>query len=322
MNPPQINAAPPSPRVSVLVPARNEEQNLAACLASLASQAAVDYELIVIDDNSSDRTAEIARSFSRVHLISAGPLPAAWCGKQHALNCGVQHARGEWLLFTDADTVHAAGSLARAIAEAQQFGAALLSYSPRQVVRTAWERAVMPVVFAELARAYRPVEVSDPASPAAAANGQYLLMRRDAYEAIGGHAAVRASLLEDVALARLAKQRGLVIRFRYAGDAVSTRMYRSFAALREGWTKNLALLFPRARRLATLRMAEFALITGSAAAAVAAFGSAHAGAGAICVAISVSLYAIFLRRIVRAHFGWLSNLLAIFGLPIFALLLR
>ena len=122
--------------------------------------------------------------------MDAGPLPAGWSGKNNALTAGVRQAKGEWLLFTDADTVHRPGSLARALAEAQAQGAALLSYSPEQEVHGFWERAVMPVIFAELAGRYRPTEVSDPASPVAAANGQYLLVSREAYDAVGGHAAI------------------------------------------------------------------------------------------------------------------------------------
>ena len=126
----------------------------------------------------------------------------------------------------------------------RQHGAALLSYSPEQEVHGFWEKAVMPVIFAELAATYQPSLVSDPRSPAAAANGQYILIAREAYDAIGGHAAVSGSLLEDVALAKAVKASGRRIFFRFGGDAVRTRMYRSFAQLREGWTKNLALLFP------------------------------------------------------------------------------
>ena len=115
----------------------------------------------------------------------------------------------------------------------------------------------MPVIFAELAATYRPKEVSDPNSAAAAANGQYLLIRRDAYDAIGGHAAVATTILEDVELAKRVKQAGYKLQFRQS-DVVSTRMYRTFPQMWEGWTKNLALLFPHPRRLAALRLVEFA----------------------------------------------------------------
>ena len=148
--------------VSVIVPARNEEACLARCLESLAAQAGIAFEVIVVDDASTDRTAEIARSFiavgvpgrTRVTVISAPPLPENWTGKNNAMCAGARVAEGEWLLFTDADTFHKPGSLARAVAEAEQHGASLLSYSPEQEVRTFLEKAVMPVIFAELAATY------------------------------------------------------------------------------------------------------------------------------------------------------------------------
>jgi glycosyltransferase involved in cell wall biosynthesis len=250
------------PAVSVIVPARNEEAGLGPCLESLLAQAAVDHEIIVVDDGSTDRTREIAQSFPGVRLTAAPPLPAGCSGKCNAAQHGAKLAHAPWLLFTDADTVHRPGSLVRALAEAQKHGAALLSYSPRQEVRGFWERAVMPLVFSDLAAVYQPKQVCDPSSPLAAANGQYLLITREAYQAVGGHAAVGHTLLEDVALALAVKRSGRRIRFRYGGDAVSTRMYRNFAQLCEGWTKNLALLFPATLGLAARRAVEFALMTG------------------------------------------------------------
>jgi len=338
--------------VSVIVPARNEEACLRACLESLVGQDGVDFETIVVDDSSTDRTREIALSFPSVKMIDPGPLPEGWTGKNNALAAGARQAAGKWLLFTDADTIHRPGSLARGLEEAKRHGAALLSYSPDQEVRGFWEKAVMPVIFAELASTYQPSEVSDPASPAAAANGQYLLISREAYDAVGGHAAVantlledvalaravKASgrkiyfrygghaavantLLEDVALARAVKASGRKIYFRYGGDAVRTRMYRSFAQLREGWTKNLALLFPSPVRLALLRLTEFVLIVGSAAVAVAWFqGGRRQVAGALGL-LAILLFSFFVRRIRNAHFSWDANLLALFGLPLFSYLL-
>lgn len=234
-----------SPEVSIIVPARNEEVCLGDCLQSLVGQDGISYEIIVVDDQSTDRTRAIAESFANVRVISPGLLPAGWTGKNNALTAGVKEARGEWLLFTDADTVHGAGSLARAVAEAKEQRADLLSYSPQQIVKTFWERAVMPVVFAELAAEYPPEKVRDQSSGVVAANGQYILARRQAYEAAGGHAGVGKEILEDVALARAFRAAGLRVYFRYGGDAVRARMYRTWGELREGWTKNLALLFPR-----------------------------------------------------------------------------
>jgi glycosyltransferase involved in cell wall biosynthesis len=237
-------AVPQHPAVSVIVPARNEEACLADCLQSLVAQSGVPFEIIVVDDHSTDRTREIATSFPEVRVIEAAPLPDGWTGKNNAVTTGARQSRGEWLLFTDADTVHLPGSLAGALKEAHDNGAELLSYSPEQIAVTFWEMATLPIVFAELARQYSPSKVSDPASPIAAANGQYILIRRDTYDAVGGHAAIAADILEDVALARAVKSSGRKILFRYAATSVRTRMYRNYRQLRDGWTKNLMLLFP------------------------------------------------------------------------------
>lgn len=242
----------------MIIPARNEEASLRSCLESLTTQTGVNFEIIVIDDHSTDRTRDIAKAFTNVRVIEAGPLPSGWTGKNNAVATGARGARGEWLLFTDADTIHLPGSLARALAEAQDNNADLLSYSPEQIAVTFWEIAILPVVFSELARQYPPSRVSDPNSPEAAANGQYILIRRETYDSIGGHTAVASEILEDVALARRVKAARGRIRFRYSGS-VRTRMYRNFAQLREGWTKNLALLFPNPGKLAMKSLVVWAI---------------------------------------------------------------
>ena len=376
------------PVVSIIVPARNEEASLPACLQSLIAQTGIDYEIIVVDDDSTDRTAEIALSFTNkagvavdeeigldatdydttgkgmassragndldktngtagsralpasvsfggdeppastdvrvrpaVHLISALPIPANWTGKNNAMAAGATVAKGKWLLFTDADTVHKPGSLARAVAEAEEHGADLLSYSPEQEVRAFWEKAIMPVIFAELATAYPPQAVNDPASPIAAANGQYLMISREAYDAVGGHAAIADNLLEDVAMARLIKSSGRKIFFRYGGDVIRTRMYRSFAQLREGWTKNLALLFPHPITLALLRSAEFMLILANVVIVVWAGLSGRSNLALQASLLTIILAGWFWIRIRKAHFPAGSSWIAICGLPFFAYLL-
>jgi cellulose synthase/poly-beta-1,6-N-acetylglucosamine synthase-like glycosyltransferase len=309
------------PRVSVIVPARNEEASLAACLQSLVKQENVSFEVIVVDDASSDGTRPIAEQFSGITIVDAPALPAGHTGKNNALTAGAAQAAGQWLLFTDADTVHAPGSLAMSLAEAEKRGVSLLSYSPQQEVEGVLERAVMPVIFAELAVTYRPSQVSDPTSTAAAANGQYLLVQREAYDAVGGHAAMACAILEDVALARAVKRSGRKIFFRYAGDAVHTRMYRSFAQLREGWTKNLALLFPAPGQLAVLRFTEFILIVGSGIVASLAYHDRRTRVAALLLAGCLTGFGFLWKRIRNAHFSWDANLLAVFGLPVFAYLL-
>jgi len=301
--------------VSVIIPARNEEACLGDCLQSLVAQSGIAFEIIVVDDHSTDRTREIASSFLDLILLEAGPLPAGWTGKNNAVTTGARHARGQWLLFTDADTIHLPGSLARAIAEAEKDNAKLLSYSPEQIAVTVWEMATLPVVFAELARQYPPSIVSDPASPSAAANGQFILVPRYTYDAVGGHAAVAADILEDVALARAVKRSGRRIRFRYAPDAVRTRMYRNYRQLRDGWTKNLALLFPRPVWLA----AKMVALWGTPWLVLLLAYATHHWRWSI---ISAATFAYLVTRLMRANFTWAKEILgALIGMPMFAYLL-
>jgi glycosyltransferase involved in cell wall biosynthesis len=306
-----------TPEVSIIIPARNEEVSLGACLQSLAAQTGVTFEILVVDDGSTDRTREITRNFAGVRVLSAGRLIEGWTGKNNAVVTGANQARGNWLLFTDADTVHKPGSLARAVKEAAREQADLLSYSPEQVVATFSERAVMPVVFAELAAQYPPERVRDQRSKVVAANGQYILVRRNAYDSVGGHAAVATEILEDVALARLFRNAGFHICFRYGGDAVRTRMYRTWPQLREGWTKNLALLFPRPGKLALQSL--FSWLTAWLALGVGALGAIRQNVVTIGIAFFwLPVY----RRVRTAHFATANNLIAItFGLPLFAYLL-
>ena len=259
---------------------------------------------------------------SRVTLISAPPLPENWTGKNNAMSAGAKIAKGKWLLFTDADTIHKPGSLARAVAEAEEHGVALLSYSPEQEVRTFVEKAVMPVIFAELAATYPPSKVRDPNSPIAAANGQYLLISREAYEALGGHTKIANDLLEDVAMAKLVKSSGRKIWFRYAPDAVRTRMYRSWTQMKEGWTKNLALLFHSVWALACWRMSEFLLACSLLVGAIEMRVITHLWGPSVfqlVLALLGTLY--FWMRIRHAHFSFSRSLLAFVGLPLVAYLL-
>ena len=232
----------PDQCVSAIVPARNEERTIVQAVISLAEQPAV-REIVVVNDQSSDSTGGILQRLSakqpKLRVFETGPLPPGWVGKNHAAWLGGKQAACDWLLFTDADAVHLPGSAARALAEAGFSGADLVSYSPGQEMRTWWERALIPFVFCRLSQLYSYAAVNDPDSPAAAANGQYLMIRRDIYERIGGHEAVHAEVLEDVALARLAKSAGFRLHFGPGDQICRVRMYSSFRAMWEGWSKNL-----------------------------------------------------------------------------------
>lgn len=234
--------------VSAIIPARNEEASVARAVESVAAQPEIG-EVIVVNDQSTDRTgeilAELAARIPKVRVLETGALPSGWTGKNYALSVGAAAARGEWLLFTDADTFHLPGSTARALADAKEHDAALVSYSPEQEMETFWERALIPRVFWMLSSRYSFERVNNPALPDAAANGQFLLIRRETYAGIGGHAAISADVLEDVAMARRVKSGGCGLYFANGTGIVRTRMYRSFETMWAGWTKNLYLLVGR-----------------------------------------------------------------------------
>ena len=228
--------------VSAIIPARNEEASIARAVESVAAQLEI-WEVIVVDDQSSDRTgailAELAGRIPKLRVIRNDHLPRGWIGKNYAASVGAAAATGDWLLFTDADTYHYPGSARRALGDAVDHNAMLVSYSPEQEMETFWERVLIPFVYCRLAARFSFARVNDPHSSDAAANGQFLMVLRDVYQAIGGHEAVAGQTLEDVAIARAVKQCGYGIYFTAPMGVVRTRMYRSFEAMWQGWTKNL-----------------------------------------------------------------------------------
>jgi glycosyltransferase involved in cell wall biosynthesis len=253
--------------------------------------------------------------------VITAPEPAPGItGKCNALIAGAKETTAKWLLFTDADTVHYPGSLAAAVHEAETRDIDLLSYSPEQEVDSWGELTLMPVVFADLVRVYPPERVNDPADPAVAANGQYILVRHEVYNTLGGHQVVANKVLEDVELARLFKASGHNILFRHGAGLVRTRMYRSFRAMCEGWTKNLVLLFRHTLWLALIRSLEFILILGLPVVAAVRL-SRHHPTELVLLSGAVFFYLLFLIRIRRAHFPTRANLMALFGLPLFVVLL-
>lgn len=232
------------PALSVIVPARDEERTIERCVRSLLAQT-LDAEIIVVDDRSTDRTPEILatlqREASRVRVVRGEPLPDGWIGKPWALAQGVRAAHGEWLLFTDADSWHHPAACASVLGFAVDRGADAVTLGTYQELGTLGERATLPSVLGLILLACGSFEdLNDPRKPdAALANGQYILVRRAAYEALGGHAALRGAIVEDVGFARRLKADG---RFRLliAGGEhlVRVRMYDSLGAVWRGFTKN------------------------------------------------------------------------------------
>ena|SRR5271170_553786 len=227
---------------TAIVPARNEEAVISACVESLAIQSEIG-EVFVINDQSTDATASIVERLScqipKLRLLATGELPTGWVGKNNAVWLGAREAHGQWLLFTDADAVQEKDSTAKALAIAAEEDAVMVSFSPEQVMETWYEKSLIPYVYCRLGNKFSFKEVNDPRKTAAAANGQFLLIRKDVYEAVGGHASVASDVVEDVALAKRVKGAGYRIWFGSGKGMVRVRMYRTFAAMWEGWKKNL-----------------------------------------------------------------------------------
>ncbi|MFI5273896.1 MAG: glycosyltransferase [Ktedonobacterales bacterium] len=235
------------PRVSIIVPARDEERNIRACVESLLAQQYPNFEVLVVDDASTDRTPEILASLARAHplgerlrVLRVSSLPPGWAGKPHALQVGSEAATGDWLLFTDADTRHEPQALASAVAAAQAEGVDLLTLGTMQELPDFWGRVLMPMAYMGISMEYPPSQVNRPESPIAIANGQYLLIKRATFQQLGGYATehMRATVVDDRDLARAVKRAGGRMRMLDGRDLVRTRMYHSLAEHWRGWGKN------------------------------------------------------------------------------------
>jgi len=230
--------------VSVVIPARNESSTIATVVGSILATTYHPIELIVVDDRSTDDTAAIVERFSdpRLRLVKGERLPDGWYGKPWACLQGYRAAKGEILLFTDADTWHAPELLARAVGALQREKAGLVTVAPLQRCVTFWERVVMPQIWLLLALRYHPGAVNRARRERdVIANGQFILTTREAYEAVGTHAAVRHQVAEDLALAQAFLRHGRKLHFTFAERLMETRMYQGLSQLIEGWSKNIYL---------------------------------------------------------------------------------
>lgn len=233
------------PLVSVVLPARNEALNIDACLRSVLASTWPNLEVVVVDDHSEDGTGAIARRVAeadaRVRVIEAPDLPEGWFGKQWACHTGARDARGAILCFIDADTRHGTELLARSVNALRARRSDLFTVAGRQEMRTFWEKVVQPVVFAILLLRYGGMErMSRSTRPRdKIANGQFLMITREAYDRSGGHAAVRDHVAEDLRLAQRFTEEGLAVHMVLAPEHLSTRMYTSLREIRKGWGKNV-----------------------------------------------------------------------------------
>lgn len=266
----RAEGADEAPLVSVIVPARDEAANIETCVRSLTRSRYPAFEVLVVDDRSRDGTGEIAARVSpgrarRLEVIRGSELPDGWFGKPWACWQGYRRARGELLLFTDADTRHEPDLLGRAVAAMEEDGVDLLTVTGRQLMGSFWEKVIQPQVFFLLVLRYH--DLREPVGPdrwqSALAGGQFILVRRETYEEVGGHERVKSEVVEDMRLAQETCRRGGRISVREGEDALATRMYRSLGEVLEGWTKNLATGMRQAVAGVPGRLAPGAAVVGT-----------------------------------------------------------
>ncbi len=259
------------PRVSVIVPARDEGRSIRACVESLLAQDYPNVEVIVVDDASTDATPAILEDVlasplactGRLRVVRVEALPEGWAGKPHALHTGASQATGKWLLFTDADTSHAPAALRSALRRAQHDHADLFSIITAQDTPDFWGRVIIPIAAMGISMLYPPSRVNDPKSEMALANGQFLLIKREMYERVGGYAnpRLRATLVDDRDLAYEVKRAGGRLELVDGRELTRTRMYQSLREHWNGWGKNADLGSPGGALLFPIMLAGLPLVS-------------------------------------------------------------
>lgn len=229
----------PSPLVSIILPVRNQAKTVMDCARSLIGLRYPNKEIIIVDGASTDGTRDQIHQFKNdVTILEEEPLPQGWVGKNWACNQGYLKAKGDLLLFTDGDSVHGTDSLTRAVGFLQSERADMVTLAPGTILRSFWEKVLQPPIFLLIMILVGGKLVNNDNRENAIGNGQYMLFRREAYEKIGGHSAVRDKIVEDYNLARLLKKSGMRLRFVTAADALGVRMYQSLGEIWRGWRKN------------------------------------------------------------------------------------
>lgn len=243
-----VRPAPPpadAPLISICIPARNEEENIRACVEAALGQDYPNIEIVVVDDRSTDATLaqlrEIASRASRLILVDGSDLPEGWAGKPHALYQASAVARGEWLCFVDADTFLTAQAISSCYAKALETKADLFTVMTKQILGSFWEKAVMPLVMTALSVGFSPRKINDPNRRDAVANGQFIMIKRGIYAAIGGHEKVKDQIVEDKAISEQVKWNGYRLILADGTQVIRTRMYTSLETIWAGWTKNIYL---------------------------------------------------------------------------------
>ncbi len=228
------------PSVSIILPVRNQANTVSECVTSLVGLDYPQKEIIVVDGNSTDGTQDILKTFDgKIKLVEEEPLPQGWVGKNWACHLGYKQAKGDLLMFTDGDSIHSRDSLAKTVNYLETTKADLVTLAPAAILRTFWEKLLQPPIFWLIMLFVGGKWVNDDSKPRwALGNGQYMLFRREAYDKVGGHYAVRDRISEDYSLGRLIKTNGLRLRMVTAADSLGVRMYSSLLEIWRGWRKN------------------------------------------------------------------------------------
>lgn len=277
-----LPATPPFPFggsptfVSILVPAKNEESNIIQCVQSLLDQDYPNYEIIVVNDNSTDTTEELLQSLgalcinegassdaaqARLRYLNCAPTPTGWTGKNFALHQAVSQARGEWYLFTDADTRHHPISLSASVTHAVSRNLTFLTLLPRCIAESFFEKLIQPAAMGLMGLWFPIEKVNDLQHPLHFANGQYMLIHRRLYQDIGGHEQVRTAFLEDFALMKNAKIKRAPVECALGTAVYGTRMYDSLPAIVRGWKRIYLHAFDRNTGRLLSRAASVLLFT-------------------------------------------------------------
>jgi chlorobactene glucosyltransferase len=301
----------PAPRMSLIVAGKDEEANIESCVRSLLMQDYPNFEVIACNDRSRDRTGEIldrlAAEDQRLRVIHIADLPDGWKGKNHAVHQASRLAEGQYLFFTDADCRQISPrTISVAMQYLQDTGAGLLSILPNLNMRGFWENAVQPACSGVMMIWFRPDKVNNPAKPHAYANGAFMLMRRDAYDRIGGHEAVRDALQEDMTIARKVKQAGLGLTVTRSDGLYDVRMYTSIQQIIAGWTRIFYGSFPTLGRLClslllVLMMGVLPYVTAAVGLSLAAAGTAPVGWWKACGIVGLAAVLIHLSVIARYY---------------------
>ncbi len=244
------------PLISVCIPARNEERNIRKCVEAVLNQDYPNFEIIVLEDRSTDATSEILRDLTlesdsllskmkeqapSLQIISGSDLPTGWAGKPHALYQASAVTRSDWLCFIDADTFLTPQAISSCYNKAIETQADMFTIMTFQILGSFWEKTIMPLVMTALSVGFSPRKVNDPNTKDAIANGQFILIKRSVYDAIGGHESVKGQIVEDKAISEQVKWNGHRLIVADGMEVAKTRMYTSLPEMWEGWTKNIYL---------------------------------------------------------------------------------